>query len=344
VTAALRIGLVGTGWVAHQHAAGYRAVAADELVVTAVCDPRDAVAADFAERWRVPGVFRSVGDVIASGTVDALAVLTPPAIRDEILLPAMEAGIHLLVEKPFAPTARDAARYVDAADRAGVTLSVSQNFRWFPEYRWLADRLRRPDAGRVEYLEARSFQDRPQQPGVWRAEETRLEMAIYSVHLIDRLQWLAPGDPVTVSAVTRPGHSAEVPGEQFSALTVEFDDGAVARMTSSWKSLRLPVQEARVDTDAGSALVTREQPMAGPSRGVAQFGDEPDSAAFEDDPDASDMIRSYGGSGLEFARAVAEGRDSEHSGRDNLRTMGIMDAAYLSAARGGAPVDLRAVG
>ncbi|MFD1713450.1 Gfo/Idh/MocA family protein [Amnibacterium flavum] len=334
----LRVGLVGTGWVAHQHVAGYRSVADGVIDVVAACDPRADVLADFADRYTIERRFPDATSMIASGEIDAVVLLTPPSVRDEVIFPAMEAGVHLLIEKPFATTGGDAVRYVEAAEQAGITLAVSQNFRWFPEYVWLKERLARPDAGTPRYLEARSFQNRPQAPGVWRATERKLEMAIFSVHLIDRLQWLAAAHPVTVSAITRPGFDESIPGEQFTTLTVEFEGGPVARITSSWTSLALPVQDARVDTEIGSAAVGRVHPMAGESWGRAQFGDGSDEVAFADDDADPQMARSYGFSGREFAEAVREGRQPAHSGRDNLKTMGIMEAAYLSADRGGEPV------
>ncbi|SMH48991.1 Predicted dehydrogenase [Rathayibacter oskolensis] len=338
MTARLRVGLIGAGWVAHQHVAGYRSVASDVIEVAAVCDPREEVLVDFADRYGIAGRFTDAGALITSGEVDALVLLTPPAVRDEIIDPALAAALPLLIEKPFAATGAAAVGYVRAAEEAGVVLAVSQNFRWFPEYQWLERRLREPGAGRIEYLEARSFQNRPQTGGVWRATERRLEMAIYSVHLIDRLQWLAGAAPVSVGAVTRRGRDEDIAGEQFTTLSIEFDDGSVARMTSSWKSLGLPRQDARVDTDRGSFTVARTNPMEGEARGDAELVDGSDSATFADDVRDPWMARSYGYSGREFAEAVLEGREPLHSGRDNLKTMGIMEAAYLSAAREGRPV------
>jgi predicted dehydrogenase len=340
MTSPLRVGLVGTGWVAHQHVAGYRSVAGGAIEVAAVCDPRTDVLTEFADRYGIGSRFADADSMIRSGEIDALVLLTPPSVRDEIMFPAMEAGLDLLIEKPFAAAGTDAVRYVESAEQAGIALAVSQNFRWFPEYQWLKERLGEPGAGSPVYLEARSFQNRPQAPGVWRAAERKLEMAIYSVHLIDRLQWLAGSEPVTVSAVTRPGFDRSIPGEQFTTLSIEFDGGAVGRMTSSWKSLALPVQDARVDTEIGSAAVSRAEPMSGSSSGLAQFGGDLESVSFADDSADPQMARSYGFSGLEFATAIREGRAPAHSGRDNLRTMGIMEAAYLSADRGGAPVEV----
>lgn len=334
-----RIGLAGTGGIAHAHLAGYREVLGERAVVTAACDPRQDVLADFAAQYDVPHTFPDAASMIASGEVDAVVLLTPPAVRSEVIEPALAAGVAVLVEKPYATTGPEAVRYTEAAEQAGVPLAVGQNFRWFPEYQWLAgvaDRL-----GEVYYLDARSFQDRPQPEGVWRAEERKLEMAIFSVHVIDRLQWLAPGVPVAVSAVTRRDPATRIEGEQFTTLTVQFSGDAVAQMTSTWRARALPSSDFRLDGTAGSALVHRPGPMDGDASGRLQLqGGAVETAEFPDPVDRRPGPATYGHGLKELLDAIDEGRAPSHSGRDNLRTMGIMEAAYLSAGRGGALVEV----
>jgi predicted dehydrogenase len=277
---------------------------------------------------------------MASDAVDAVVLLTPPAVRHEVIDPALEHGLHVLVEKPFAENGHDAVTFTEAAHAAGVTMAVSQNFRWFPEYTWLSQRLERPDAGAVDFLEARTFQNRPQAPGAWRAGETKLEMAIFSVHLIDRVRWLSPTPPIAVHAVTRRRRGSSLTGEQFSSLLIEFTGGVVGTVTSSWTSRTLPVNSFRVDTDRGSAAVERALPMSGEATGLADFGGEPERKTFAESEKGDHSALSYGSSLREFAAAIAEGREPQHSARDNLQTMGIMEAAYRSAARGGSSVTI----
>lgn len=334
-----RIGVVGTGGIAHAHLSGYRSVLGELGTVTAACDPRESVLADFAAKWSIPRTFATAGELIDSGEVDVLALLTPPAVRDEVIYPALERGVALLVEKPFGTSGRNAVRYVDAARHAAVPLAVGQNFRWFPEHVRLREEVHSGAIGEVEYIDARCFQDREQKPGVWRAEERKLEMAIFSVHIIDRIQALTSAEPEIVTAVTRRGTDTEIAGEQFTTLIVQFDDGSVGQMTSSWKSRGLPGNVLRVDGKLGSASAERVGPMSGPAGlSVQRRGEQVHQEAFPDDPQDPVAPKTYGYGMKELLMAMAEGREPVHSGRDNLRTMGIMEAAYLSAERAGAPV------
>lgn len=331
-----RIGIVGTGGVAHAHVSGIGSVAADRAIITSACDPREEVLTEFCDRYDIAGRYPDVSAMVASGDVDLLLVLTPPAVRDEVIEPALAAGVHLLIEKPFAESAVRAAEYIAAAEEAGVALAAGQNFRWFPEHQWMKAHLDAGELGAIGYLEARSFQDRPQPPGVWRAAETRLEMAIFSIHLIDRLQWMAGALPHAVSALTRRNPTADLPGEQFTALLVEFANGPVAHMTSNWMSRALPVNDMRADCERGSITVSRPGPMAGEARGSwALRGEASQSQTFPDPPEDRVAPRTYGHSMRAFVEALQENVEAPHSARNNLRTLAIMDAAYASSAHGG---------
>src|SRR5688572_1045769 len=97
-----RIGLVGCGGIARQHIEGYRAVAGDLGEVVAACDPNPEALEAFGSAYDVRRRFTDPRALIASGEVEVISLLTPPAVRGEVIFPAVEAGIHLLVEKPFA--------------------------------------------------------------------------------------------------------------------------------------------------------------------------------------------------------------------------------------------------
>ena len=107
-----RIGIVGCGGIAHRHVAGYRMVASDLGEVVAGCDPNTDTLNAYCDQYDIAHRFTDPADLIASGEVDVISLLTPPAVRHDVIFPAIEKGIHLLVEKPFGESLSDAVSFV----------------------------------------------------------------------------------------------------------------------------------------------------------------------------------------------------------------------------------------
>ena len=117
-----------------------RAVGAGGFELAGVCDPRLAVAeeaADLAEEilGSRPRVFASHHELIASGAVDALDLVTDPSVHHVIAVPALEAGLHVICEKPLGLTVRACRAIVDAAARSGAVLATAENYRRDPTNR-----------------------------------------------------------------------------------------------------------------------------------------------------------------------------------------------------------------
>ncbi|MBK1789176.1 Gfo/Idh/MocA family protein [Prauserella cavernicola] len=355
-----RIGLVGTGRIAHWHVAGIREVLgadpghpgeaatparparAARAVITAVCDPDEGVRTAFAERHGIASRFATVADLVASGEVDVVIDVTPPSARPDVVPVVLEAGLPILVEKPFGNSAIEALGYTELARRQGVPLAVNQNFRWFPEIEATKAALADPDFGSLRYLHHSNFQDRVLPEGDWRARDERLELAIFGVHILDRVLWLADRPPVAVSAVLRRSPSLGYQGELFTAIQLFFADDLVASMTSSWLSAGLPEARLRVDGEHASIEATRWHAARGDARwSLGYRGADPVSRYYRD---TGHFAPAFGTSLARLLDAIETGTEPVHSGRNNLRTIGALDAAYLSASRGGAITTLEEVG
>jgi predicted dehydrogenase len=119
----------------HLHAYGaLRRVGADGFALAAVCDPRreaaehaaDLVAELLGSR---PAVFASADELVASGAVQAIDLVTEPSIHHLIAVPALAAGIHVLSEKPLGVTVRACRAMVEAAASSGAILATAENYR-----------------------------------------------------------------------------------------------------------------------------------------------------------------------------------------------------------------------
>ena len=99
--AKIRIGLAGCGFVSELHMHAYRRVFGVDVEVRAVA-ARGSYVLEFANRHQIPAVYRSFDDLIADGELDVIDICTPPNLHTSMIVDAMQAGKHVICEKPFA--------------------------------------------------------------------------------------------------------------------------------------------------------------------------------------------------------------------------------------------------
>jgi predicted dehydrogenase len=143
----LRLALLGAGQIAIQsHLPG--ALACRDVVVTAIVDPVVERAASAARMYGIrPLLTADPGKALAS--VDAAIVATPNATHRDIALQCLEAGVHVLIEKPMTVTASEARQIVDAAARRGCVVAVGYATRLRPNVQLLKELLSEGYFGRV---------------------------------------------------------------------------------------------------------------------------------------------------------------------------------------------------
>ncbi|HXQ22076.1 MAG TPA: Gfo/Idh/MocA family oxidoreductase [Candidatus Acidoferrales bacterium] len=127
VSKRFRVALVGCGRIAGVHAGYLRQVPQVELV--GACDLRRESREAFSARWQLP-TYADVDELLSAAAPDVVHVLTPPATHATVAMSLLDAGVHVLVEKPMALTVAEADAMVAAARRAGRQLTVDHN-RWF---------------------------------------------------------------------------------------------------------------------------------------------------------------------------------------------------------------------
>ena len=255
--------------------------------------------------------------MIASGEVDVISLLTPPAVRHDVIFPAIEKGIHLLVEKPFGETLCDAVSFVEAAEKAGVTLAVNHQLGFMEDVVAMRDIVNSGEIGDIRYISHDELKNRTRVRG-WRSREQRLEISIFSIHLIDRIRTLASSPPQSVSAVTR-HWNPDVKGETFTSLTVQFENGVVGTMVSNWHGLTLSECRLRVDATKGSVLSVKKVVLADtatlhihPLNGKKETREFHREGAF---------THAMGESMNHLMDSARRGAEPMHSGRGNLYTM-----------------------
>ena len=134
----VRVGVLGAGaWARHAHLPGYRRDPRCEVV--AVADPQLDLARDLAHAFDIPSVTGDAADLFARADIDLIDVCTPSHTHFELAWAALEAGKHVLCEKPVAYDFRDTLRARDLARRKDLKTKVGLTFRYSPAMRYMRE-------------------------------------------------------------------------------------------------------------------------------------------------------------------------------------------------------------
>ncbi len=126
----VRVGIIGCGRIAQAHIRAILRLEGVEIV--GVCDSVEERAREVAHQFGIRHVYRDVSSILKERHIDVVHVLTPPQSHKDVSIQAMEAGCHVLVEKPMALDVKEADEMIAASQRHGVTLCVCHNQLYEP--------------------------------------------------------------------------------------------------------------------------------------------------------------------------------------------------------------------
>ncbi len=145
----IRVGLVGTGYIADFHAKAIRALQGVELA--GVADPNMTAAEAFGRAWNVPA-YASMDEMVKAQNLAAVHLLVPPDLHSPIALSALEKGLHVLVEKPMCVTDAEAAALVKRSAEVGRLVRVAHSMTFSESFSRLRDHVRNGEVGPIDYL------------------------------------------------------------------------------------------------------------------------------------------------------------------------------------------------
>jgi predicted dehydrogenase len=234
----LRVGIIGTGSIAGSHIAGYEKTAGVELY--AACDVVEERAKSTAARHSIPHVFTSFEEMVKQPEIDVVSVCTPPFAHKDAAVAALEAGKHVLCEKPMALDAVEAQAMVDAWRRASSRyrnkFTIGYQARWGQSAQTLKRFIEGGELGEVYYGRAVALRRRGV-PG-WgtftsKAKNGGGPMIDIGVHALDLALWLmGHPEPASVMGVTyrKFGNRPNVfnPWGSWDYTTFDVEDAAFA--------------------------------------------------------------------------------------------------------------------
>ena len=198
-----KVAIVGCGGVSGLHVEAYTRHP-DRTEVVAAIDP----VLDRAEQVArgIPGcsAFDSVEAAQGQDDWEIGIVCSPTPVRVGVVEQLVSAGKHVFVEKPFADNLADAASMAEAAESAGVFLSVHQNFRYFYPFDAARSLIAAGRIGRVTTVAHRELMFR--QDEGWRTTMPRHALAVMGIHWLDGFRWMLDDEPERCFARWVPRH------------------------------------------------------------------------------------------------------------------------------------------
>jgi predicted dehydrogenase len=341
----LNIAVVGAGYWGPNLVRNFRSSPDWDLV--AVCDLDEERARRVVGTRSTVEVETSLARLLARDDVDAVAIATPARTHSAIALAALEAGKHVLVEKPLADSHDEASRMVAAADRNGLVLMTDHTYCYTPPVIRIAELIADGVLGEILFIDSVRINLGLVQPDV----DVFWDLAPHDLSILD---YVLPGGltPLAVAA-----HGADPLGTGKSCvgyLTMPMPGGAMAHVHVNWLSptkirqmvvggtrrtlvwddlnpqQRLSVYDRGVDFTAGSADVSERREAAISYRlGDMHAPSLPEREALA-------------GVAGEFAAAITQRRAPRTDGAAGLRVLEVLEAANASLAADGALVEVSA--
>ena len=320
----LRMGILGAARIAPMALVRpAREVAGVEVRALAARDPARAQA--FARRHGIPRVHASYEALLADPELDAIYNPLPNSHHCAWTVRALEAGKHVLCEKPLASNAGEAARMGEAAARAGRVLMEAFHWRYHPLAARMLEVIASGELGAVRHVEA-TFCVPLLLPGDIRyrldlAGGATMDTGCYAIHVV---RTLAGAEPEVVSAEAR---LASPRVDRWMAAELRFPDGRSGRVECSLASAKLLAASARVVGDAGELRVTN--PIAPQFwhrlRVTSARGRR--SERVPGDASYTHQLRA-------FLAAVREGAPFPTHAGDSVANMRVIDAVNTTTALG----------
>lgn len=346
MTKTLKVAVIGTGGISRWHMPGWQASEYAEVVAGA--DVSEKALQEWGKTFGITDLRSDWRSVVADPAIDIIDISTPNMLHTEQVVAALDAGKHVICEKPLAPTPDDIRRMIAARDRSGKLLMTAQHFRFKGNSRALKKEI---DAGVLgDIYHARSWMLR-RNGLIPTATFIRKELSgggpsiDIGVHILDLTLWLMGNpEPVAVSGAAA-APLAHLPGqwatwrdsaipadydvEDYAVGFVRFANGATLMLEVSWllhhNTEGEDMQMWLYGTQGGAHWPKDE--IYTSDYANRQLSDR--TLKLTKDPMEPHALEC-----VEFARAVAEGLPSPVPAEQSLQVLAVLDGIYRSQREG----------
>ncbi len=333
----ISVGVIGCGFFSGNHLNSWKDLAPEGADLVAVCDIDAAKAKAAAETFGVPRWYSDPETMFRAENLGLVDIVTRMDTHRPLAELAFRHGVPAIVQKPFAPTWTDCVAIVAAAEKAGLFIAVHENFRFETPLQKVKEILDSGAIGTPSWARIgfrTGYDVYKGQPYFY--DEERFVILDLGVHVIDVARFLL-GEVERVSCETQ-RRNPKVKAEDTATMLLRHTSGAVSVVEATYETKKLPdpFPETMLEIEGPrGAIVTRpgyrlEMTVDGK---LTKSEFEIPRLAWSKPP-CHMVEESVYKACAHFLECLKAGRDAATSGRDNLKTYAVCEAAYQSAVTG----------
>ncbi|MBV7327223.1 Gfo/Idh/MocA family oxidoreductase [Chloroflexi bacterium TSY] len=325
------IGSVGCGGIVqYAHMPAYQKA---DFNTVGLFDLNQEQAEQVANEFDIAKIYDSIDELLADSAVDIVDIAVPPWIQLDIVEKIAAAGKHMLCQKPLSDTFAEAQKIVQLAEDANVKQAVNQQMRWDAGIAASRDLINRGLIGQPTDAQIQVSCETPWHMWPWLANAPQLEVMFHSIHYLDSLRSLFGNPEWVTSRHARYANQGDVEGESKTITVLDYVDGLQALVSVNHYNLH-------GETFATFKFIGTEGAIEGTIGLMYNYpAGRPDTLVYqqkEKDPievelDEMWIPDAFIGPMASLMEAIETDGVPYTISRDNLDTLRIVNAAYLSA-------------
>jgi len=255
----VRYGIIGCR-MGRSHMAGLRENKLAELV--AICDIDTEVLEQCKAEYPDARTYTDYKEMLKCDDIDAVAVVVPDQIHREISIAALDAGKHVLCEKPLALTREDCKAIIDAANKSDKKFMIGQVSRFAPGFAKAKKMIEDGEIGELFFVESEYAHDYSKIPGRgnnWRLDPLRHGFLGGGCHAVDLVRWIA-GNPTEVAAFANKKMLTTWPTDDCTIAIMKFPNNVIGKVFVSTGCKRNYTMRSVFYGSKGTIIVDNKTP------------------------------------------------------------------------------------
>ncbi|MDB2421857.1 Gfo/Idh/MocA family oxidoreductase [Paracoccaceae bacterium] len=329
----MKVALIGCGFFAQNQLNAWRDIS--EVDIVALCDVNTVSMLKTGQVFGINRLYSDAEHLFSDGGFDFVDIATTVPSHRPLVEMAAKSGVDVICQKPFAENMDDARAMVSAVQSSGKTLMVHENFRWQSPVQAALKTVKsgaigKPFFGRVSFRSGYDvFSGQP-----YLADGARFIIEDLGIHILDIARAFF-GDVKSITATTK-RINPRIQGEDVATMLLSHHTGVTSVVDCSYATRRqpetFPQSLLEIDGDIGTLRLDADYKLTVQGKTQMEKDVSPKLLPWAEKPwhniqESVHTIQQH------FVDCLTSGLEPETSGADNLKTLALVEAAYLSAAQ-----------